>query len=325
MDFLDLVFWWQRARHAVPAARYRTWLNRYRELRKEELGDLVLGQSDYVERVRKLFLEISPHSTQEFPDLPALRGLYIRSRRWAEKGYDLLLPDHPDFPQRLRDLEDPPRGLFAWGAREALRKISLAVVGTREPSELTQAWLEKELRDFLRRQPDVQLVSGGARGVDQQAHRASLLAGRSTLVFLPSGFDEIYPADLGEWVPAIFKAGGIFLSEYSPDMGMRKAYFSERNRLISGFSAAVLAVEARRRSGTLLTTRAAAEQGRPVFVLPGHPYDVQAAGGLDLLAEGATLVRDAQELSVFFDAEIQNFNFNSALLAIHSGASEVPH
>lgn len=234
-------------------------------------------------------------------------------RRYQESGFDFLLPTDTDYPLEFFYMEDPPTLLYYWGSRSCLRIPKLAVVGSREPSAVSISWVEHEVGLFVEKQPTC-LVSGGARGIDQAAHRTAIRKKVPTLVFLPSGFARLYPGNLSQWQKPIWENGGAFVSEYPPDVHIQRAHFIERNRLIAGISIATLLVEARTKSGTLLTARSAIEQGRPVFVMPTHPYDTNGRGGLDLIADGAVLVRDAQELSDFFCAEIKirDLNFVSA-------------
>lgn len=306
--FLDFIFWQIFATRLAPVTFYLEVLDSFEALCVKH--QCLPGQKGFLPRWHSVMVELGlRHSFLRGLDLPTddqLRAAYRQVQAWNELGYGLMLPTHRHFPTRLIEISDPPRGLFLWGEVLRLSEVSLAVVGSREPTESALSWLESELGEFLRMNPEVNVVSGGARGVDSCAHRSALRKGRPTLVFVPAGFQKMYPASLADWAPAIIKAGGLFISEYAPDTIMRKSYFGERNRLISALSTAVLIVEARRRSGTLLTAKAAADQGRSVFVVPGAPYDPQSAGSLDLIGEGATMVRDAQELSVFFQAEIKN-------------------
>ncbi|MBX3017790.1 MAG: DNA-protecting protein DprA [Bdellovibrionaceae bacterium] len=299
----DYIFWNRYATRVAPAEFYFDIYCEFRSLTLDldQDGDAILEVIPKMES-RSLMLAGLPPLTEA--ELEVAKDAV---RTWSAKGYALLLPSSPLWPRtKLRGLTDPPRGLFVLGAAQLLETPLLAVVGSREVSRPSLEWLETELGEFLRREVDVNLLSGGARGVDQCAHRTALRKGRPTVVFLPSGFDQIYPRELERWREDILRSGGCFVSEYAPGATMRKPYFGERNRLISAFSDGVLIVEARRRSGTLLTAKAAADQSRAVFVVPGAPYDSQFAGSLDLINEGATMVRDAQELSVFFHVEIRN-------------------
>ncbi len=227
-------------------------------------------------------------------------------QRWQDGGIDLVAANDPRYPPSLMRIHEPPPLLFGKGNWACLRRPCLAVVGNREPSDLSLAWIEAELGKFLKENPCT-LVSGGARGVDMAAHRIAIRKSAPTAVLFPSGLEQMYPATWSEanygWSSAVLQSGGLLLSEYAPPVVMTKGHFIERNRLISGLASATLLIEARLRSGTLVTARAATDQGRPLFVLPSHPYDPNARGGLDLITEGAAIIRDAEDLSLFFRTE----------------------
>lgn len=233
--------------------------------------------------------------------------------RWLEQGIDLVVPSDPCFPSALLVLENPPTLLFGRGNWDCLKLPCLAVVGSREPSSLSLSWVETELSRFVSRQ-EVTIVSGGARGIDLAAHRVALKKQKPTAVLFPSGHEQLYPSQWGpsfSWGDSVIESGGILLSEYAPPIQMRKAHFLERNRLISGLSKATLVLEARLRSGTLVTARASLEQNRPVYIVPSHPYDANSRGGLDLMTEGATPIKDAEDLSLFFKSELGSNTFHS--------------
>lgn len=224
------------------------------------------------------------------------------ARRLRRQGISLLTPASPDFPERWVASADPPLSLTVLGSLAALNAPALSVVGSREPSPESGRWLETELADFCRR-TRAPIVSGGARGIDQRAHAVAIRAGSPTIALLPSGLECPYPADLRRWFPAILEAGGAIVSEYPGAALMRKNHFHQRNRLIAAAGRLVLIVEARSKSGTLITAARAAEIGRPLLVVPGHPGDVRFGGNLQLLSEGATLVRNHEDLTLFWQAE----------------------
>jgi DNA protecting protein DprA len=230
-----------------------------------------------------------------------------RLQRSLDAGDWLLHPDDPQYPKAYLFLEEVPFLLHVRGQPVWKKAVGLSVVGHREPSQQSLDWLEIHLGSFIRNQ-DCMIVSGGARGVDQKAHSLALRLGRPTVVLLPSGLDQIYPTSLKSWVPDILKSGGALISEYDDDRKMQKHYFAQRNRLISGLGCATLIIEARRHSGTMLTAQEAIDQGRPVWVLPGHPMDPRCHGSLSLIREGATPVLDADELSSYFGSEIQGIS-----------------
>lgn len=223
--------------------------------------------------------------------------------RHEREGVSFVLYGQPLYPQKCYMMEDPPLVLSYLGQPVWLNEGSLAVVGSREPSSDSLKWIEKELSLFCESEKPL-IVSGGARGIDQKAHGVALRKGCPTLVVLPSGLGEIYPDSLRSWVNPILQAGGGLISEYDYSQKMHKYLFHHRNRLIAALGNASLLVEAKRKSGTLITANQAAQLGRTVLVVPGHPFDPHFAGCLDLLCEGATIVRDAQDLSTYFKAEI---------------------
>lgn len=222
--------------------------------------------------------------------------------RMSEQGVQMLSYGEDSYPRSCYLMEDPPLTLTYWGVPSWQSGRSLAVVGSREPCFESTQWMEKEFSDFCERAKPV-VVSGGARGVDQKAHAIALRHHLRTVVVLPSGLNNLYPESLREWIEPVIANGGCFLSEYSFEQRMHKHLFHHRNRLIAALGCASLLIEARRRSGTLITAHQALQLGRPVWVVPGHPLDVHFGGSLDLLSEGAFLIRDAEDLFMSFNSE----------------------
>lgn len=223
------------------------------------------------------------------------------------KGIRFIYPGHDFYPDCLLRMEIPPILLSYLGSPVWMSGLGLAVVGSRNPSRDGLRWLEESLPAFFAQQ-SVFIVSGGARGIDQKAHALSLQSGVPTVAMLPSGLGAIYPADLKDWVQSIVQGGGAVVSEYPYHQEIRKHYFLARNRLIAGLGIATILVEAGRRSGTLITARQCLDQGRPLWVVPSHPLDARARGGLDLVIEGATLLKDAEDLNIFFRGEVQSLS-----------------
>ncbi len=216
-------------------------------------------------------------------------------------GASILYPEHPLYPAEFYELEKPPPFLSVVGNASVLHAPKrLAVVGSRELSGRTERWLEHHLPSYLKTN-DVVIVSGGARGADQAAHLAAIRTGRATAVFLPCGLARLFPADLEEWVKPVLDAGGVFVSAYAPEETVRKFRFEGRNRLIASVSHGVFVAEASRRSGSMMTARISGELGREIGVLPSAPGDLTGQGSLDLMANGATMIRDALDLQVFVD------------------------
>ncbi|MNJ94618.1 hypothetical protein D3C87_123200 [compost metagenome] len=238
-----------------------------------------------------------------------------------KKGFQFVTYGEELFPLSCYWMQEPPLTLSFFGEPAWLGERSLAVVGSREPAEASLTWMEREFAHFCE-ENQVCIVSGGARGVDQKAHGLSLRKNNSTIVVLPSGLGEIYPRSLQDWMKPVLQGGGCFLSEYAHQQVMHKYLFHHRNRLIAALGSSVLLVEARRRSGTLITAQQALQLGRAVGIVPGHPLDPHFGGSLDLLSEGAFLVRDAQDLTMFFNSELRSENDDGALVV---GENESAH
>jgi DNA processing protein len=197
----------------------------------------------------------------------------------------------PDYPARLRMIDDAPPLLAVRGNPAALKLPAVALVGARNASAAGLRFAERLARDLGAAR--LAVVSGLARGIDAAAHRASLATG--TVAVLAGGHDHIYPREHVDLAEAIL-AQGALVSEMPFGHEPRARDFPRRNRLISGLSAGVVVVEAAKRSGSLITARFALEQGREVFAVPGSPLDPRAEGANDLIKQGATLVTEAADV-----------------------------
>src|SRR5450631_3361685 len=207
-------------------------------------------------------------------------------------GVSLVAPGEAGYPPRLAVLDDAPPLLGVRGAFEALMRPMIAIVGSRNASGAGLKFAGQLARDLG--EAGFVIASGLARGIDQAAHRASLASG--TVAMLAGGHDKIYPPEHEELLAAIIEHGGAAISEMPLGHVPRARDFPRRNRLISGAALGVVVVEAALRSGSLITARIAAEQGREVFAVPGSPLDPRAAGTNDLIKQGATLTTEASDI-----------------------------
>jgi DNA processing protein len=207
-------------------------------------------------------------------ELDLARGLGVRFIGFGE----------PEYPPDLRHIDSPPPLLALLGREEALQQPCVAIVGSRNASAAGLAFAERLARGLGA--AGYVVVSGLARGVDQRAHTASL--GTGTVGVLAGGHAKPYPPEVAPLLPRIAEFGAV-VSEMPIEWEARGRDFPRRNRLVSGLSLGVIVVEAARGSGSLITARLAAEQGRLVFAVPGSPLDPRAEGTNDLLREGATL------------------------------------
>ena len=214
--------------------------------------------------------------------------------RWAE-GVDqhiVTLADD-DYPQALLEIPDPPTVLYVRGRVELLNRPALAIVGSRNPTP--QGVLNAEAFAAVFAANGLVILSGLALGIDAAAHRGALAAAGDTVAFVGTGIDRIYPARNHELALAI-GAHGAIVSEFPLGTPVTAANFPRRNRLISGCARGVLVVEATTESGSLITARLAAEQGREVFAIPGSIHSPQSRGCHRLIRDGAKLVETAQDV-----------------------------
>lgn len=214
--------------------------------------------------------------------------------RWAE-GVDqhvVTLADD-DYPQALLEIPDPPTVLYVRGRVDLLNQPALAIVGSRNPTP--QGVLNAEAFAAVFADTGLVIISGLALGIDAAAHRGALAAAGDTVAFIGTGIDRVYPARNRELALAI-GAHGAIVSEFPLGTPVAAANFPRRNRLISGCARGVLVVEATTESGSLITARLAAEQGREVFAVPGSIHSPQSRGCHRLIREGAKLVETAQDV-----------------------------
>jgi DNA processing protein len=211
----------------------------------------------------------------------------------AEPGHALVAWDDADYPGALLTISDPPPAFYYCGRRELLNRPSIAIVGSRNAT--AQGMDNAESFAAALSGAGFTIVSGLALGIDAAAHRGGLSAAGSSIAVIGTGPDRIYPAanrDLGHRLAA---EGGL-LSEFPLGTPPLPANFPRRNRLLSGLSRGVLVVEATLASGSLITARFAAEQGREVFAVPGSIHSPFSKGSHRLIKDGAKLVETAQDV-----------------------------
>ncbi len=229
----------------------------------------------------------------------ASRPARICTREAAERelqavrraGATLVALGEPDYPERLRMIDDAPPLLAVRGSANSLMRPMVGVVGSRNASAAGAKIADRIARGLS--EAGMVVVSGLARGIDAAAHRASTAGG--TVAVLAGGHDHIYPPEHVGLLTSILDNGAA-VSEMPIGWEPRAQDFPRRNRLISGLSAGVVIVEAAKRSGSLITARLALEQGREVFAVPGSPLDPRSEGTNGLLKQGATLVTDADDV-----------------------------
>ncbi|HEU5140180.1 MAG TPA: DNA-processing protein DprA [Bacillales bacterium] len=246
-------------------------------LKESELSSVFSMRADRAERFHR-----DLHSTDVFDLL----------KEYRQKRIELVTIFDEKYPPHLKEIFDPPWVLYCKGNVSIfLESRMLSVVGTRNPSRSGFQALKKLLLPLIKDGWGV--VSGLAAGIDGAAHRLSL--GSRTIAVLGSGLDHIYPATSRPLADEI-AASHLLVSEYPPDVSAQPWQFPHRNRVISGMTTGTLVVEAREKSGSLITADQALEQGRDVFAVPGSIFEPRSVGTNRLIQQGAKLVLNPEDL-----------------------------
>lgn len=225
------------------------------------------------------------------PDWQAIEEVDIA---WLQQPNNYLLTlDHPQYPSYLRDIHGAPPILYAHGQLEVLQSPQVAIVGTRKPSK--QGYdLAKDFASHIT-QAGFVVTSGLAMGIDEAAHWGAIAVNGKTIAVTGTGLDRVYPAKNHQLAHTIAQQG-LLLSEFPLKTPAHSENFPRRNRIISGMTLGTLVIEANLRSGSLITARLAAEQGRDVFAVPGSIHHNLSRGCHALIKEGAKLVESANDV-----------------------------
>lgn len=216
------------------------------------------------------------------------------------RGIHYIISLEKEFPSKLRYIYDAPLSLYYRGKLPDDSRKMVAVVGARDCSSYGREVAYNFSKTLA--QAGIQVVSGLARGVDLNAHLGALCADGYTCGVLGCGIDICYPASNLDTFMQMVERGGI-ISEYGPGVQSRPGLFPERNRIISGLCEGVLVVEAREKSGSLITAELALEQGRDIFVIPGRVDDELSAGCNQLIKQGAILITSPQDILDYYEID----------------------
>lgn len=294
---------------------------------QERLDFLRLARSDHVGPVtfrRLIAMFASPsEALSALPDLArrgGRRGLRPCDEAQAIKeleslrkaGGQAIILGESEYPAPLAEIADPPPVLSVLGKPESLHRRAIGIVGSRRASAAGCRFANGLASDLSA--AGLLTVSGLARGIDTEAHKGSLDGG--TVAVVAGGLDQIYPPENKALFQRIQETGAI-ITEQPWGREPQGKFFPRRNRIIAGLSLGVVIVEATMRSGSLITARLAAEQGREVFAVPGFPSDPRHTGTNKLIREGATLTESARDILDVIETfgRIPAFDNNSSILA----------
>lgn len=198
------------------------------------------------------------------------------------------------YPEKLKKIYDMPICLYVKGNTEILNKCSIAIVGCRNNTTYGEQVTNKLVAELVNK--DIVIVSGLAKGIDSISHKATVNKKGKTIAVIGSGLDKLYPMENLNLVKEIIKNDGAIITEYPIGTNPEKINFPARNRIISGLSDGVLVVEAKKKSGTMITVDFALDQGKQVFSIPGNITSKNSEGTNELIKEGAKVVTSIYDI-----------------------------
>ncbi len=290
---------------------------------------LTKTSSAFVNKLYEYFGSIEAAWNAEFYDLNKIEGLLEKSVNaflnekksinpdecmdyLNKQGITFINPESRDYPYLLKQIDNPPIGLFVLGDLNLCNmERTIAVVGSRKASENAKNTLRSILSDFSN--TDICIVSGLAEGIDTTAHTCAVENNMKTIAVIGGGFDKLYPKSNIKLFNKIIKEGyGAVISEYWPDIDAISWHFPVRNRIVSGLSKGILVAEAGLKSGAMITGKLALEQGRELMCMPGLISNPNTQGIYKLIKEGASIVTCSQDILDVMNWEIKKTETISA-------------
>lgn len=226
------------------------------------------------------------------------------------------------YPQRLKNIKNPPKILYVLGDINLLNKESIAIVGTRNSTAYGRGVAQKFAKEIS--EQGICVVSGLAEGIDTFAHVGAKGEIGKTIAVMGNGLNRVYPSQNKKLFLDILNEGGCIISEYEPDEGERPENFPARNRIISGISMGILVIEARHRSGSSITARYAREQNKAVFCIPRDIDKVTGRLTNDLIKEGAILVTSPSEIVDYYPKKHVITGISEEFRDVYKYIGEVP-
>ncbi len=226
------------------------------------------------------------------------------------------------YPQRLKNIKNPPKILYALGDINLLNKESIAIVGTRNSTAYGRGVAQKFAKEIS--EQGICVVSGLAEGIDTFAHVGAKGEIGKTIAVMGNGLNRVYPSQNKKLFLDILNEGGCIISEYEPDEEERPENFPARNRIISGISMGILVIEARHRSGSSITARYAREQNKAVFCIPRDIDKVTGRLTNDLIKEGAILVTSPSEIVDYYPKKHVITGISEEFRDVYKYIGEVP-
>lgn len=213
-----------------------------------------------------------------------------------EQNIKIITIEEKEYPQLLRTIYDYPVSIYVKGNEKILNAPTIGIVGCRQSTAYGEKVAQYFAYNLSKR--SINIISGLAKGIDSQSHIGAIKAKGITIGVIGSGLDIVYPKENQYLYDKIIRENGAIVSEYPLGVKPEKMNFPARNRIISGMSKGILVVEAKKKSGTLITVDFALEQGRDVYVVPGNIDEMNSVGTNDLIKQGAQMVTSHKDIEI---------------------------
>lgn len=209
---------------------------------------------------------------------------------------DIINIDEREYPTKLKDIYDPPISLFIKGNKQILNETGIAIIGCRDCSSYGKKAAQYFAYNLAKE--NINIISGLAKGIDSYGHIGCIHSKGKTIAVIGNGLDTIYPKENYELAKLILENNGAIISEYPCGTKPKKMNFPARNRIVSGISNGIIVVEAKEKSGTLITVDFALEQGKDIFVVPGNINSINSIGTNELIKQGAKLITTYKDVLI---------------------------
>lgn len=279
--------------------KYWIWLSRIEGLNPKLLNDLLEKYDNPKILWNKTKEELIDEGMKESYANKITSSIYKQNldkylKYMSNNNIEILTIKDKNYPDKLKVIYDPPTVLYVKGNKEILNEKAIAIVGCRLCTEYGKN-IAKKLAYNLSSN-NINVISGLARGIDSYAHKGSLMSVGKTIAVVGCGLDRVYPEENRRLFNQIINQGGAIVSEYVVGTKPLARNFPRRNRIISGLSDGVIVVEAREKSGTLITVDFALEQGKDVYAIPGNIDNPNAYGTNDLIKQGAKMITNIEDI-----------------------------
>ena len=280
--------------HNIEDKKYWIWLsliNGLGSIKKQKLLEKYKTPENIYKLDKKELLKVSGIG-EKLADSILDKSLLEKAERNIEymikNKIDIISIYDKEYPQILKEIYSPPISLYIKGNKNILNSYKIAIIGSREPSEYGKKAAKYFSYNLAKN--NITIVSGLARGIDSISHLGAIASNGKTIAVVGNGLDIVYPRENDILAQEIINREGCIISEYPIGTKPERMNFPARNRIVSGISNSVLVVEAKKKSGTLITVDFALEQGREVFAVPGNINSENSLGTNDLIKQGAKLV-----------------------------------